>query len=68
MQSCDLTLYDFSVWGIMANVNYQKPKDTKNPWAITEAELKVCEDKVFKHVFHCNEKDLTLSLKITVEI
>jgi len=68
MQSCDLTPYDFSVWGIMANVSYQKPKDTKDPWAITEAEFKVYEDKVFKHVLHSNEKDLTLLLKITVEI
>ena len=46
MQSCDLTPYDFSVWGIMANVSYQKPKDTKDPWAFTEIEFKVYEDKV----------------------
>jgi hypothetical protein len=52
----------------MANVSYQKPKDTKHTWAITETEFKVPEDKVFKTGFHCNEKDLTLSLKITDEI
>jgi len=52
----------------MANVSYQKSKGTKDPWAITETEFKVYEDKVFKPIFHCNEKDLTLSLKLTVEI
>ena len=54
----------------MANVSYHKPKDTKYPWAITETEFKVHENKVrvFKPVFHCNEKDLTLSLIITVKI
>jgi len=52
----------------MANVSYQKPKDTKDPRAINETEFNVYEGKVFKPVFHCNEKDLTLSLKITVEI
>lgn len=68
MQSCDLTPYDFSVWGVMANVSYQKSKDTKDTWAITETEFKVYEDNAFKHVFHFNEKDITPSLKITVEI
>jgi hypothetical protein len=50
----------------MANVTYQKPKDTKHTSAITETEFKVSEGKVLKPVFTVTERIL-LSFKLLLK-